>query len=131
MVTDSDPSPLMNVKVTHLGHELGAIEDQKYYDIDPADWPFPGKSYADDFVEMSSHAGTHMDAPYHFGPQTIPGGERPKYIDRVAAGVVLRPRRRARHPWPARRLRGEPRRRWSRSSRRWTTTSSPATSSWS
>lgn len=95
MVTDSDPSPLMNVKVTHLGHELGAIEDQKYYDIDPADWPFPGKSYADDFVEMSSHAGTHMDAPYHYGPQTIPGGERPKYIDEwplewcFGPGVVL------------------------------------------
>src|SRR5262245_14869971 len=68
MVTESDPSPLMNVTITHLDHENGAREDQKYYDIDPDDWPHPGKSYADDFVEMTTHAGTHMDAPYHMGP---------------------------------------------------------------
>jgi len=93
MVTESDPSPLMNVKLTHLGHELGAIEDQKYYDIDPDDWPNKGKSYADDFLEMSSHAGTHMDSPYHMSP--VVEGKPAKTIDQwplewcVGDGVVF------------------------------------------
>ena len=93
MVTESDPSPLMSVKITHLGHELGALEDQKYYDIDPKDWPFPGKSYADDFVEMTTHAGTHMDSPYHMSPTSE--GKPAKTIDEwplewcMGDGVVL------------------------------------------
>jgi kynurenine formamidase len=70
MVTESDPSPLMNVKITNLPHENGAKEDQKYYDIDPKDWPFPGKSYGDDFIEMTTHAGTHLDSPWHMGPES-------------------------------------------------------------
>ena len=28
MVTSTDPSPLMNVKLTHLSHIEGALEDQ-------------------------------------------------------------------------------------------------------
>jgi kynurenine formamidase len=81
MTTDSDPSPLMNVKISNLRHELGALEDQKYYDIDPNDWPFPGLSYADDYIETTTHAGTHMDAPWHFGPKTIPDGKPTRTID--------------------------------------------------
>jgi len=94
MTTDSDPSPLMNVKVTHLSHAAGALEDQKYYDIDPSDWPYPGNAYADDFVEMTTHAGTHMDAPWHMGPQ-MKDGSKPLTIDEwpletcMGPGVVL------------------------------------------
>ncbi len=79
MVTESDPSPLMRVKITNLPHESGAEEDQKYFDIDPNDWPFPGKSFADDFIEMTTHAGTHLDSPWHMGPETE--GKPGKTID--------------------------------------------------
>ena len=79
MVTSSDPSPLMSVKITNVPHESGAKEDQKYFDIDPDDWPFPGKSFADDYVEMTTHAGTHLDAPWHMGPETE--GKPGKTID--------------------------------------------------
>jgi kynurenine formamidase len=68
MVTATDPSPLMNVKITNLPHENGAREDQKYYGIDPKDWPTPGQAWADDFLEMTTHAGTHLDSPWHMGP---------------------------------------------------------------
>jgi kynurenine formamidase len=84
----------MNVKITHLSHAEGALEDQKYYDIDPNDWPFPGNAYADDFVEMTTHAGTHMDAPWHMGPQ-MKDGSKPLTIDEwplehcMGPGVVL------------------------------------------
>jgi kynurenine formamidase len=93
MTTDSDPSPLMNVSITHLDHEAGAKEDQKHYDIDPQDWPFPGKAYADDFIEMTTHAGTHLDAPYHMAPESE--GKPAKTIDQIPLewcmgdGVVL------------------------------------------
>lgn len=95
MVTDSDPSPMMNVTVTNLDHENGAAEDQKHWDIDPEDWPFPGNAYADDFVEMTTHAGTHMDAPWHFGPLTLPDKQPTRAIDEwplewcMGDGVVL------------------------------------------
>jgi kynurenine formamidase len=79
MVTASDPSPLMNSKITNLPHENGAKEDQKYYGIDPNDWPFPGKAWADDFIEMTTHSGTHLDAPWHMGPKCE--GKIPKTID--------------------------------------------------
>jgi len=79
MVTASDPSPLMNVKITNIPHSFGAKEDQKYFDIDPQDWPFPGQAWADDFVEMTTHAGTHLDAPWHMGPEVE--GKKPKTID--------------------------------------------------
>jgi kynurenine formamidase len=95
MVTANDPSPFMQVKVTNLAHELGVVVHQEHFQIDPAHWPFPGKSFADDFVEMTTHAGTHMDAPYHYGPFTIPDGKVPKTIDEwplewcMGDGVVL------------------------------------------
>jgi kynurenine formamidase len=79
MVTSTDPSPLMNVKITNLPHENGAKEDQKYYGIDPQDWPFPGNAWADDFLEMTTHAGTHLDSPWHMGP--LCAGKTPKTIE--------------------------------------------------
>jgi kynurenine formamidase len=79
MITASDPSPLMSVKITNIPHESGAKEDLKYYGIDPNDWPFPGKAWADDFIEMTTHAGTHLDAPWHMTPEFE--GKKPKTID--------------------------------------------------
>lgn len=79
MVTSTDPSPLMNVKLTHLSHIEGAMEDLKYYGIHPEDWPNPGMSFADDFLEMTTHAGTHMDSPYHMTP--VSEGKLARSID--------------------------------------------------
>ncbi|NLI56699.1 cyclase family protein [bacterium] len=79
MVVESDPSPIMNVKITNLPHEYGAQEDSKHYGINPKDWPFPGKAWADDFIEMTTHAGTHLDAPWHMTP--VSEGKKAKTID--------------------------------------------------
>ncbi len=93
MHTDGDPHPLINAKLTRLGHELGALEDQKHFGIDPNDWPNKGMSYADDFIEMSTHTGTHMDSPYHMTPTSE--GKPAKTIDEwplewcMGDGVVL------------------------------------------
>ncbi len=79
MITESDPSPQLKAKITNISHEHGAEEDQKYWGIDPNDWPFKGKAYATDFIEMGSHAGTHLDAPWHMTPESE--GKPAKTID--------------------------------------------------
>ena len=95
MVVKDDPSPLMRVKVTNLGHRHGALEHQRALGVDPDDWPWPGYSFGDDYLELTSHAGTHMDAPIHYGPWTIPDKKEPMRIDEwplewcIGDGVVL------------------------------------------
>lgn len=90
-----DPSPLIPVKVTNLDHEAGALEHQRILGVHPEDWPWPGGSFGDDLVEATTHAGTHMDAPIHFGPWTIPDKQEPMRIDAwplewcIGDGVVL------------------------------------------
>jgi kynurenine formamidase len=76
-----DPSPLIPVKVTDLDHRSGALEHQRALGVFPEDWPFPGESFGDDLVEATTHAGTHMDAPIHYGPRTIPDEQEPMRID--------------------------------------------------
>jgi kynurenine formamidase len=90
-----DPSPFIPVKVTNLDHHAGALEHQRLLGVDPEDWPWPGNSFGDDLVEATTHAGTHMDAPIHFGPWTIPDKQEPVRIDAwpiewcIGDGVVL------------------------------------------
>ena len=78
-----DPSPLIPVGVKNLSHADGAKFHEKYLGVDPQDWPFPGESFGDDLIEATTHAGTHMDAPIHYGPKTIPDGEKPLTIDQI------------------------------------------------
>ncbi len=68
--------------------------DKAYGGVRKDDLP-EGKAWAVERVSMSTHAGTHMDAPYHFHPttnhQTIPGGERAPTIDEIPLHLCLRP----------------------------------------
>lgn len=41
-----------------------------------------GNGWAVEFIKLSTHAGTHIDAPYHYYP-TMNGGERAWTIDEV------------------------------------------------
>jgi len=65
-----------------------------YGGISKSDLP-DGKAWAVERVSMSTHAGTHMDAPYHYHPTTnhlrIPGGERASTIDEVPLDLCMRP----------------------------------------
>ena len=90
-----DPSPLIPVGVTNLDHADGAKNHEEILGIDPQDWPWPGQSFGDDLIEATTHAGTHMDAPIHYGPYTIPDKKEPLTIDQwpiewcMGDGVVL------------------------------------------
>ena len=67
-----------DVKITHLSHAESARRMAKGVGL-PAD--LIGPFCANDHVEALSHAGTHVDAPWHFGP--VVEGQPAKKIDEV------------------------------------------------
>lgn len=76
----SDP-PGMEPKISYLDHDAGALELEQAFGV-PVDKMLEGKGAAVERVEMTTHAGTHMDAPWHYHP-TMNHGERAITIDEV------------------------------------------------
>lgn len=85
-------SEVIPVQVRYFSHREGAEQMGQIFGV-PAD-DLPGKlGWAGEEVRMITHAGTHMDAPWHYGPvsQNAPA----KTIDEVplewcfGPGVVL------------------------------------------
>ncbi|WP_028777124.1 cyclase family protein [Shimazuella kribbensis] len=78
--------------ITYSLHKDAVTLSQKLLDIDESYWP-NGEGWAIEEVTLSTHAGTHIDAPYHYGPTT--NGSPAKTIDQVPLrwcfgnGVVL------------------------------------------
>jgi len=63
----SDP-PMMIPKITYLDHALGAETMQLFFPgVTKDDLP-GGLGWALEILELSTHAGTHMDAPWHYHP---------------------------------------------------------------
>ena len=63
----SDP-PLMIPKIHYMDHKDGA-ETMKLFFPKITDKDLPdGLGWAVEFLELSTHAGTHMDAPWHYHP---------------------------------------------------------------
>ena len=56
-----------------------------------------GEGWAVERIDISTHNGTHLDAPWHFA-STMDGGKRAHHHRRGAAGVVLPAGREARFP---------------------------------
>jgi kynurenine formamidase len=94
MTTDTDPFLADAKGVVFEPHEKGAEYNRDHYDIDPDHWPTPGAAYAIDTIEITSHTGTHMDAPWHYGP-VMADGSKPKNIEEwplercMGDGVVI------------------------------------------
>ena len=49
-----------------------------------------GEAWAAELISLSTHSGTHMDAPYHFA-STMNGGERARTIDEIPLEWCLKP----------------------------------------
>ena len=63
----SDPPPMIP-KVMYLDHAFGAENMKSFYPgMTASDLP-GGLGWAVEILEVSTHAGTHMDAPWHFSP---------------------------------------------------------------
>ena len=68
----SDP-PGLEPKIEYVGHDAGARDFEKLFGI-PVDRQLEGKGAAVERCQMTTHSGTHMDAPWHYHP-TMDGGK--------------------------------------------------------
>lgn len=69
-VNSQEPFP---PEITYIDHHSSVERAAKLFDIDPSEWP-EGKAWATELVHISTHTGTHVDAPYHYWDKT---GDRP------------------------------------------------------
>ena len=90
--TEDSPSEPLPVKVLHEYHGQSVDMMKKFLGCTEQDLP-QGLGWANDSVIMGTHAGTHVDAPWHYFPTC--GGERARAIDEMPLewfyndGVVL------------------------------------------
>ena len=87
----SDP-PGLEPKIEYIDHAAGAADVLRMFPgMKRGDLP-EGQGWAVERVEMSTHNGTHLDAPWHYH-STMDGGKRLGDDRRNSAGLVLPPRR--------------------------------------
>lgn len=86
----SDP-PFMRPKISYQKHRETMPEGQKFFPgVEAEEYPGGQGFAAIEWVELSTHNGTHLDAPWHFHP-TMDGGERAITIDEVPLDWCFRP----------------------------------------
>lgn len=89
---EPSPSERVGVSIRYVGHEEGALEMCRIFGASRHDLPSTG-GWAGEEVHLITHSGTHVDAPWHYGPMSN-GGSAPK-IDELpldwffGPGVVL------------------------------------------
>ena len=76
--TLSDP-PLTTPQIEYYNHDQGADDMALFFPkLNPKEHLPVGKGWATEKVTLSTHSGSHMDAPWHFGPiQDREIGEKP------------------------------------------------------
>jgi len=90
--TEESPSEALSLKVVHQDHRETAPVLAGFFGCAVDDLT-DGLGYANDQVEMISHSGTHLDAPWHYSPKSE--GKPAKTIDQIPLewcygnGVVL------------------------------------------
>jgi kynurenine formamidase len=84
-----DP-PEMVPKITYLTHiPMAKMLEGLFPGLRAADLP-DGEGWASEFVQCTTHSGTHMDAPWHFA-STMNLGERARTIDEIPLDWCMRP----------------------------------------
>ncbi len=74
--SDFEPNPH---RITYISH-AEALAQVARYGLKP-EYFAPGHAWAVESVTLSTHSGTHIDAPYHYGPTS--GGAPAKTIDQL------------------------------------------------
>jgi kynurenine formamidase len=86
----TDP-PMMRPKITYQTHGETMTEADMFFPGVSAEQVPGGEGFAAvETVTLSTHNGTHLDAPWHFHP-TMNGGERAITIDEVPLDWCFRP----------------------------------------
>jgi len=85
----SDPVPF-TPRISYLDHKMSVAQLYAFFPgLKPEDLP-DGEAWAIEKVELITHNGTHLDAPYHFA-STMNEGERALTIDEVPLDWCFRP----------------------------------------
>jgi len=85
----SDP-PAFKPRIQYLTHENTVGDIEAFFPgLQKGDLP-DGEGWAVEFVQLSTHNGTHLDAPWHFHP-TMNRGERAWTIDEVPLEWCFQP----------------------------------------
>lgn len=88
----NDPNKVIKAQIEYQNHEESARNFGPVVGIDPAELP-EGKFGSVENVTAATHAGTHLDAPYHYWPTSE--GKPARTIDQIPLewcygdGVVL------------------------------------------
>jgi len=78
----SDP-PMMIPKIEYTDHVEGAKQMTLFFDgLNPANDLPNGKGWAIEMVHLTTHSGTHLDAPWHYHP-TMDQGKKALTIDEI------------------------------------------------
>lgn len=95
----SDP-PMMVPKIDYVNHARGAEQMKEFFPGVTANQLPSGLGWAMEFLSLTTHSGTHLDAPYHYHP-TMDRGKPSLTIDEIplewcmSNGVVLDFRKKA------------------------------------
>jgi kynurenine formamidase len=85
----SDP-PGYEPHIAYVDHKASAPAVCAFFPgLTPADLP-DGEGWAIERIDLSTHNGTHLDAPYHFA-STMDGGKRALRIDEVPLEWCFQP----------------------------------------
>jgi kynurenine formamidase len=85
----SDPE-VFRPKIEYIDHKMSVPELAGFFPgLQPSDLP-DGEAWAIERIELITHNGTHLDAPYHFA-STMNKGERAITIDEVPLDWCFQP----------------------------------------
>ncbi|MEG3179078.1 cyclase family protein [Sphingomonas sp. LT1P40] len=85
----SDPAPF-RPRIEYIDHKMSVPELAAFFPgLQPGDLP-DGEAWAIERIDLITHNGTHLDAPYHFA-STMDRGERAITIDEVPLDWCFQP----------------------------------------
>ena len=86
----TDPPPL-RPRIRYITHQEGVADMLPFFPgLTQADLP-DGEAWAVEELSLSTHNGTHMDAPWHYHSTTDHGARRSPTIDEAPLDLFLRP----------------------------------------
>lgn len=78
----SDPQEMIP-KINYMNHDMGAQQMAAFFPGIDAEKDLPGgKGWAIELLTLSSHTGTHLDAPWHYHPK-MSKGQKALTIDEI------------------------------------------------
>ena len=77
----SDPE-MMIPRIDYVDHQAGAAQMETFFPGLTADQLPGGLGWALEFMHLTTHSGTHLDAPWHYHPK-MDGGEPALTIDEI------------------------------------------------